>query len=238
MRAPTCRHRAICNSRRQLTPSRLTSSLHVGLRAPAPMSTAAASMTSRPASRLRSCDRAAAGGRRTLCRGAGRLRLRAAPPRLPAARTTLHARCRRQAARRRVRPGRHHQQLHRRRRRQGQSAADRRGPGARAHQPAARGAIADTAQARLRARAARERRGRNLSAVLHPRRGDDARPISLRRQHDGGDRGRDRRRFCAARLQEHGRTHAQGRRPADPREVPLEYPVRPGDTILVKERWF
>ena len=40
----------------------------------------------------------------------------------------------------------------------------------------------------------------SLSAVLHPRRGDVPGPVSVRRQHDGRDRGGDRRRLHAARL--------------------------------------
>ena len=83
-------------------------------------------------------------------------RRRTATPRR-AGRAALHARYRRQAAHRGVRPGRHHQHLHRRCRRQCQSAAGR-------HVPA-RGFTTQqlsqsdhrAAQARLRARAARQR---------------------------------------------------------------------------------
>ena len=52
---------------------------------------------------------------------------------------------------------------------------------------------------RLCARAACGGRGRGLSAVLHPRRGHPARPVSLCAEHDGRDRGRDRGRLHAAR---------------------------------------
>ena len=90
------------------------------------------------------------------------------------------------------------------------------------------------AQARLCARPARDGRGRSLPAVLHPGRGDHARPVRLRARHDGGDGDRDCRRLCAARRQAHRRGHA----PANKFEVPLNYPLRPGDTIMVKERWF
>ena len=78
----------------------------------------------------------------------------------------------------------------------------------------------------------------DLPAVLHPRRGDHAGAVSLRRRHDGGEGDRDRRRLCPARLQEDGRTHPQRVGPPMKGEVPLSYPLRPGDTVLVKERWF
>ena len=87
----------------------------------------------------------------------------------------LHARCRRQAAHHRVRPGRHLQQLRRSMPAATStcrwSAACRRA----ASPPSSRQDDRRAAQARLRARAARHGRGRNLPAVLHPRRGDHAR---------------------------------------------------------------
>ena len=118
-------------------------------------------------------------------------------------------------------------------------AADRRGAGARA---APRSSSPQRSPTRLKQGYVREphvtRRGRNLPAVLHPRRGDHARPISLRAEHDGGDGGRDRRRLCAARLQEAWSTDAPRAASRYTVDVPLNYPLRPGDTIVVKERWF
>ena len=148
-------------------------------------------------------DRALRGGACQLCLGLA----------LPAA--ALHARCRRQIARRGVRPGRHYQHLHRRCRRQCEPAADRHRAGARHHHAAAVATHRRAAQAGLRARAACDGRGRDLPAVLHPRRGDHAGAVSLRRRHDGGEGDRDRRRLCAARLQADRRTDPQRARPAD-----------------------
>jgi len=51
----------------------------------------------------------------------------------------------------------------------------------------------------------------------HPRRGHQSGPVSLRRQHDGGDRDCNRRQLCPARQQEQGRAHPQRARSADPR---------------------
>ncbi len=58
-----------------------------------------------------------------------------------------------------------------------------------------------------------ERRGgdRDPSAVLHSRRGHVPGAVSLRRQHDGGDRSRDRRRLHAARHEGSGDADAQDR---------------------------
>ena len=102
-------------------------------------------------------------------------------------------------------------------------------------------AIGVEAACRLHPRAACRDRGRDLSAVLHSRRGDAAGPVSLRAEHDGGDRGGDRRRLHAARL-----SLRRQDRPADHRRddaqpqlgVPLLTRVQPGDTIVIKERWF
>ena len=63
-------------------------------------------------------------------------------------------------------------------------------------------------------------------------------PISLRRQHDRGDGGGDRRRLHAARLPPDRRREPQLQRPARAHERPLTYPLRPGDTVNVQERWF
>ena len=156
----------------------------------------------------RSSHYAAPPARRALRRGTRRLRFGAG--RCAAG---LHARQRRQAARRGVRPGRHHQHLHRRRRRQCQPAADRQRAGARLFDAAAVADDRRAAQAGLCARAACQRRGRDLPAVLHSRRGDQSRPISLRRQHDGGDRDGDRRRLCPAR-QPRTRSSSPATRPA------------------------
>ena len=98
--------------------------------------------------------------------------------------------------------------------------------------------IAAKPQAGLRARTVGQRRGRGLPAVLHSRRSDDARPISLRRQHDGGNGDRDCRRLRAARLEGQGAGHAQRGPQQFNGEVPLNFPLRPGDTVVVKERWF
>ena len=120
------------------------------------------------------------------------------------------------SSRRGVRPGRHHQQLHRRRRRQGQPAVDRRGDGAR---------LSPTSNWRTRSPRGSSKvivREPHVSVEVetyrpffHPRRSDDAGTISLRRQHDRGNGDRHRRRLCAARVQDDGGAHAQGRRAAD-----------------------
>ena len=94
------------------------------------------------------------------------------------------------------------------------------------------------AQAGLRARAACDGGGRDLPAVLHPRRGDHAGAVSLRRRHDGGEGDRDRRRLCAARLKKTVELTRTAHGQQIKSEVPLDYPLRPGDTVLVKERWF
>ena len=118
----------------------------------------------------------------------------------PPATMALHARFRRPAAHRRVRPGRTDQFLCGRRQRRHRHAADRLGGGARAdHRPAVAADRRPATPGRLYSRAACRGRDRSLPAVLHPRRSHPAGPISLRRQHDGGDRGGDRRRFRAAR---------------------------------------
>ena len=60
----------------------------------------------------------------------------------------------------------------------------------------------------------------------------------LRRQHDGGDRDCDRRRLCAARAK--GKVELTRNAPGQQihGDVPLGFPLRPGDTVVVKERWF
>ena len=60
----------------------------------------------------------------------------------------------------------------------------------------------------------------------------------LRAQHDGGERHRDRRRLHAARLEGQGHHHPQGAGRPTRTTLPLRYPLRPGDTIEVSERWF
>ena len=58
-------------------------------------------------------------------------------------------------------------------------------------------------------------------------------------EHDGGDRGRDRRRLHAARATStRSRSAAQINGLTETRVVSPNYPVRPGDTIKVAERWF
>ena len=54
---------------------------------------------------------------------------------------------------------------------------------------------------------------RSLSAVLHPRRGRGTRPVSLRAEHDGRERGGDCRRLFAARAP---RSASQSRTPMRP----------------------
>jgi polysaccharide export outer membrane protein len=64
------------------------------------------------------------------------------------------------------------------------------------------------------------------------------RPVPVRERDDGADRGRDRRRIHAARpaqLRRGDPSHDAGIQTA---EVPVTYAVRPGDTIVIKERWF
>ena len=76
----------------------------------------------------------------------------------------------------------------------------------------ARRSSAQAAQ-RLYPRSLGRGRDRILPAVLHPRRSRSARAISLRAQHDGRERGRDRRRLLAARQARprHGHPHRRFR---------------------------
>ncbi len=99
-----------------------------------------------------------------------------------------------------VRTGGPDQHVYRRCHRQDRDAADRRGLGARMHHRAAQPRDRRSAAQRIRARAPRRGGGRGLSALLHPRRGDRARPLSLRPQYDGRDGRGDRRRLHPARL--------------------------------------
>src|SRR5262249_42769151 len=131
-------------------------------------------------------------------------------------RTALYARCRRQVARRGLWPGWHQQQLHRRRRRQGEPAADRRGDGARSHQSATGFDDPRAAQAGLRALAARHGGDRDLSTVLYSWQSDHTGTVPYVVNLTAENAGRGQQ----------------------VRTVPLDYPVRPGDTIVVKERWF
>ena len=62
-------------------------------------------------------------------------------------------------------------------------------------------------------------------------------PVSLRRQHDGGERDCDRRRLCPARLKTTSSSPATSPVSRFKRRA-AHYPLRPGDTIVVKERWF
>ena len=128
-------------------------------------------------------------------------RLMPMPTRRP--RAALHARCRRPFAHRGVRTGRHFQFLHRRCRRQCEPAADRHGAGARLYDTAT-GAAAISE--RLKQGFVREP---HVSVEVEAYRpffilGEvtDAGPVSLRRQHDGGNGDRDCRRLCPARRQE------------------------------------
>ena len=61
----------------------------------------------------------------------------------------------------------------------------------------------------------------------------------FRQRHDGADGGRHRRRLFAARRPERRRRDAHDRRQrAVTSSVPLTFPIRPGDTITVRERFF
>ena len=99
-------------------------------------------------------------------------------------RCVLPARCRRQAARRGLRPGRPHQYLRDRCRRLDHHAADRLGAGARPHPGGARRRDHRPTAQRLYPRTFGGGRDRSLPAVLHPRRGRRPGPVSLRSQHD------------------------------------------------------
>jgi hypothetical protein len=70
----------------------------------------------------------------------------------------------------------------------------------------ARGLTTDQLSQRLSERRCRDR---GLPAVLHSRRGQPAGPIPVRRQHDGGNRSRDRRRLWAARRAQVGHHQPQ-----------------------------
>ena len=120
----------------------------------------------------------------------------------------------------------------------GRAAADRRGHGARADHGAAgrrhrgrleQGYIRDPSVA---VEIETYRPFFVLGEVTYPG------PISLRAQHDGRERHRHRRRLHAARLQGHGHRHPQVKGVPARLTLPLRYPLRPGDTITVPERWF
>ena len=91
---------------------------------------------------------------------------------------------------------------------------------------------------RLYPRALGRGRDRGLPPVLHPRRGGGPRPISLCAEHDGGERGRHRRRLLAARAPRPRHGHAYRRVRHGRFVVPPGTPISPGDTVLVGERWF
>ena len=70
-----------------------------------------------------------------------------------------------------------------------------------------------------------------------------ARPISLRRRHDGRDRGRDRRRLWAARLPQDRDGHPHHQRPAGAADgadhvsaAPRRYDQRPGALVLTGDQ--
>ena len=99
--------------------------------------------------------------------------------------------------------------------------------------------ISAQAAQRLHSRSFGRRRDRSLPAVLHPRRSRSARAISLRAQHDGRERGRDRRRLLAARQARPRDGHPHGCfRDRDATLCRPARPISPGDTVLVGERWF
>ena len=140
------------------------------------------------ARRLRACARHLCGARRACVRRG------------------LSSRCRRQAARRGLRPGRPHQHLRDRCRRLDHHAADRLGAGARPH---AAGLAAEIT-AKLRSGYIRDPSvaveirpiGRSSSSVRSRRPAN-----TLRAQHDRRERGRDRRRLLAARQARPRHTH-------------------------------
>ena len=153
--------------------------------------------------------------------------------------TVLPARCRRQAARRGLRPGRPHQYLRDRCRRLDHHAADRLGAGARPHAGGPGRRHHRQAAQRLYPRALGGGRDRGLPAVLHPRRGCGARPISLRAEHDAS---KAPSRSPAASRRAPGATASRSPTPTRPAPVrvvvPLGTAISPGDTVLVGERWF
>ena len=186
--------------------------------------------------------RAARAGRRPITRR------RPQPPAVPMprrglrrasyGRAILQSRHRRSRARLRVRPGRREQFLFRRCRGLREYRADRTGRGTRADGAGPRGGGRRAAARRFRPRSACQCRGRSLSAVLHSRRGQRARPISLSARHDvetaiaiaGGYSPRADKRNAML-------TRTINGAPAKSK-VPLQTQLRPGDTVNVAERWF
>ena len=165
-----------------------------------------------------------------LLRGAACARRLCRAGRPVALRRGLSSRCRRQVARRGLRPGRPHQHLRDRCRRLDHHAADRLGAGARPHARRPCGGDLREASQRLYPRALGRRRNRSLPAVLHPRRSRSARAISLCAQHDGRERGRHRRRLLAARRRDRvtvTHTDASGRAASWCRPVPRSVPATP-----------
>ena len=77
-----------------------------------------------------------------------------------------------------------------------------------------------------------------LPALLHPGRGEKSRAVRLCQRHDGGGRRGDRRGLYRARQEAHGAAHAPVRRRQEHGDGPHDYPVQPGDTIYVLERFF
>ncbi len=110
-----------------------------------------------------------------------------------------------------LRPGRPHQYLCDRRRGNDHPAPDRIGAGPRPHAGRACQRDLGPAAQRLHPRAVGGGRDRIVPPVLHPRRGRRSRPISLCAQHDGGERGGDRRRFLDARQAQRRHPHPHRR---------------------------
>ena len=156
-----------------------------------------------------------------------------------ARRRILSSGYRRQAPRRRLRPGRPYQHLCHRCRRLDHDAADRLGSGARPHPGGTGRRDLRQSAPRLHSRALGRRRGRGLSAVLHPRRSGGARTVSLRAEHDRRKRGCHRRRLLTARAARPGDGDATPTDAGTARYVvPPGTSISPGDTVLVGERWF
>ncbi len=150
----------------------------------------------------------------------------------------LHARQRRQAPHRGVRPGHAVQQLHRRR--AGAvtmpliGAVEARG----LTTAQLAGAIAGRLRSGYHPRSERRGRDRDLPAVLRARRGHLPGPVSLRAEHDGRERHRHRRRLHAARLQGQGHHHPQDAGHADPLRAAAALSAAPRRHHQVSERWF
>ena len=91
---------------------------------------------------------------------------------------------------------------------------------------------------RLCARAARGRRARNLSPLLHTWRGGGAGPVPIRAEHDGGTAVAIAGGFTPHAYRYDVEISRSASSVTARQKVPLIAPVRPGDTVIVIERWF